>query len=96
MVKPRATIHRGGFKPGLLQYLDVDSIDIASWCPDAAAQLPPEQVHFILKVKDLDYPFVIRFKSPDTLGFLIEELARYRRDVWPAAEPLDLELNELR
>jgi hypothetical protein len=43
-----------------------------------------------------EYQFVMRFKSPDTLGFLIEELAKYRRTVWPDAEPLDLALNELR
>lgn len=37
-----------------------------------------------------DVPLVIRFKSPDTLGFVIEELAYYRREVWPDAEKIDL------
>ncbi len=92
MVRPRAKIRRFGFKKGLApsQVLEVDSTGIAAWCPDELAQEPPEQVHFILKVKGLDYPFVVRFRSPDTLGFLIEELSDYRRQVWPDAEPLEV------
>lgn len=97
MVKPRATVKRGGFRPGLEQLVEVDEINIAAWCPDEKAQDPPEQVHFIFTIQDLpEWPVVVRFKSPDTLGFLIEELARYRRLVWPDAEPLSLDLNELR
>jgi hypothetical protein len=69
-------------------------IKIAAWCPDTHAQLPPEQVHLIFTIfpDDGDVPpLLLRFKSPDTLGFLIEELTRYRRHVWPDAEPLTLE-----
>lgn len=68
----------------------MEEITIAAWCPDDKAQTPPTQVHLIFNVKELPVPQVIRFKSPDTLGFLLEELARYRADVWPVAEPLDL------
>lgn len=99
MVKPRGKINRGGFSPGLTQFaeVDLDELHIAAWCPDEQAQKPPEQVHVTLKLRGLeDLPFLLRFKSPDTLGFLIEELVRYRREVWPDAEPLDIELNELR
>jgi hypothetical protein len=99
MVKPRGTVRQGGFSPGLTQFaeVDLDELHIAAWCHDEQAKEPPEQVHVILKLRGLeDLPFLLRFKSPDTLGFLIEELVRYRREVWPEAEPLDLELNELR
>jgi hypothetical protein len=92
MIKPRGEIRRSRSpKPGLAQYLDVEGIEIAAWSPDPQAIEPCEQVHFILRVIGLDFPFVVRFKSPDTLGFLIQELADYRRAVWPDAEPLDLE-----
>lgn len=92
MVKPRGKVtRRNKPAPGLVHFLDIDVLEIATWCPDTKAQLPAEQVHLILHIQDLeDIPFVIRFKSPDTLGFLIEELAAYRRQVWPAAEPLDV------
>jgi hypothetical protein len=90
MVKPKGEVKRHGYKPGLLQVLEVASTEIAAWCPDEQAQQPAEQVHFILRVKGLDYPFLVRFLGPDTLGFLIEELARYRREVWPDAEPLEV------
>jgi hypothetical protein len=46
-------------------------------------------VHLILNIKDFPYPCMLRFKSPDTLGSIIEELTRYRREVWPDAAPLD-------
>lgn len=68
------------------------AITIAAWCPDEAAQEPPEQVHLIHIIPGIeDYPIIMRFKSPDTLGVLIEELARYRREVWPKAEALEIE-----
>lgn len=87
MVKPKAKVTYGGFGSGLVQFLEIEEIQIVSWCPDDKAQLPPEQVHLIQKIKGIDdIPLVMRFKSPDTLGFLIEELARYRREVWPEAE----------
>ena len=71
--------------------IKLDEMRIASWCLDELAQLPPEQVHFLLKMEGLeDYTFLMRFKGPDTLGFLIEELARYRREVWTEAEPVNI------
>lgn len=98
MVKPRGKVTRSNKpKPGIVHFLDVESLEVAAWCPDTEAQQPPEQVHMILRLQDLeDVPFLIRFKSPDTLGFIIQELVTYRRQVWPDAEPLDIHLNELR
>jgi hypothetical protein len=60
-------------------------IEIAAWSADTEATLPPEQVHFIIHFP-ADYelpPMVMRFKSPDTIGFLIEEMIKFRRYVWP-------------
>jgi hypothetical protein len=91
MVKPKGKVfHSSSPKPGLLQVLEVESLETAVWCPDDQAQQPPEQVHLILKVKGLDYPFIVRFLGPDTLGFFLEEMSRYRRQVWPDAEPLQV------
>jgi len=84
-------------QPDLVDFLELDSINIAAWCPDPDAQQPPEQVHLILRIQALaEFSFLVRFKSPATLAFLIEELIRYRREVWPDAPPLDVDLNELR
>lgn len=91
MVKPRAKIVRIGYSPGGFEIRQAESIEVAAWCHDQRATLPPEQVHLILKVEGGRFPVVMRFKSPDTLGFLIEELASYRRYVWPNSEPLDLD-----
>jgi hypothetical protein len=89
-IKPRGTVNRSTTPKQAYVQLAEPEIEIAAWCPDDEARLPPEQVHFILHIPGLDIPIVTRFKSPDTLGFLIEELARYRRHVWPEAEPPDL------
>lgn len=94
MAKARGKTNRHrGFSPGLLHFLESDGFTIASWCRDDKARLPPEQVHLIqhLKLDDIQFDVLMRFKSPDTLGFMIEELARYRREVWPASEPLILD-----
>lgn len=49
-------------------------------------------MHLILHIPELEeLPIVVRFYSPDSLGFLIEELTRYRREVWPDCEKIDSE-----
>ncbi len=72
-----------GFRPGEVVYLEIGSLEVASWCPDDKAQVPPTQVHLLIRLKGIDIPQVMRFKGPDTLGILIEQLTRYRREVWP-------------
>jgi hypothetical protein len=92
MVRPRGKVIYQGKTPGMKYAHQIDSVEIAAWCPDEKAMQPPEQVHMVFKITGLeDMPIVLRYKSPDTLGFLIEELERYRRYVWPNAESLDLE-----
>lgn len=91
-MKPRGKFERYGKKPvDSFRYWDIDpekGIDIGAWCPDKEAKEPPEQVHLSLFIKNA-YPIIVRFKSPDTLGFLIEELSRYRNHVWPDCEPVE-------
>lgn len=87
---PKATFTRYGFSP-IKQFIPVslEEIQIAAWCPDERAKEPAEQVHLSFRVKGVTMPFAIRFLGPDTLAFLIEELARYRRHVWPEAEAVN-------
>jgi hypothetical protein len=88
-IKPRGVLERHSIpKPGFIA-LSEPQVQIAAWCPDDEAKLPPEQVHFIFNVQELTLPLVLRFKSPDTLGFFIEELTKYRRTVWPDAEKVE-------
>ena len=67
-------------------------IELQAWCPDEHAQEPPEQVHFYINYPaPIDAPpILIRFKGPTTLGFWIEELARFRRFVWPDSQVVNL------
>jgi len=90
MVEPKGKVTRSTTPhAATLSPLGEPEITIAAWCPDSEAKLPPEQVHLVNIIPGLeDYPIIMRFKSPDTLGFLIEELTKYRREVWPDAEPI--------
>lgn len=88
MVKPRGKVYRYTTpKKGLGTSIE-PQLEIAVWCPDPEAKMPPEQVHFIIHMPTSTglAPLVLRFKSPDTLGFFIEELTKYRREVWPNCE----------
>lgn len=91
-IKPRGKYRRSQKpSPGLTRYVEigVPDITIAAWTPRPDGQPPLEQVHLIIELSELkEWPFLVRFKSPDTLGFLIEELARYRRQVWPDSAPI--------
>ena len=79
--KPRPKMPDGGIR--------IESYTIASWCPDDDAQEPPEQVHFMINLKNNPFPMVMRFKSPKTIGTLIEGLIAYRKQVWPDADAID-------
>lgn len=90
MVKSRGKVRRS-CKPKSVypMSLELEEWEITGWSPDPEAKLPMEQLHIILHVEGLEeYAFVLRFKSPDSLGFLIEELADYRTQIWPDAEPV--------
>jgi hypothetical protein len=93
MVKPRGKVTRSKKpSPGFIRIGEPESITIAAWSPRDDGQ-NPTQVHFIFHISDLlgEVLLVMRFKSPDNLGFFIEELARYRREVWPEAEEVKLD-----
>ncbi len=90
MPKPRGTFERSDVpKKGYPFRAEVpEEIELAIWCPDEEAKAPPEQVHMNLHVPGFNTPIVMRWKSPDTLGFIIEEMISYRREVWPDSEPI--------
>jgi hypothetical protein len=70
-------------------HFSASTVEIAAWSPRQDG-LDPTQVHFIMHLTGLDAPLVTRYKSADSLGYVIEELERYRRQVWPVAEPIPL------
>lgn len=90
-IQPRGEVVRSNTPRAAYQKIGEPQIEIVAWCPDADAKRPPEQVHFYIhwpaELADLP-PMAIRFKSPDTLGFFIEELTKYRRTVWPGCQPV--------
>lgn len=90
MIKPRGNVTRSTTPIEAYTRIGEPTVEIVAWCPDRKAQKPPEQVHFIMHLPGLDLPLIMRFKSPDSLGFFIEELARFRQVVWPEAEPVSL------
>lgn len=91
-IKPRGSVTRTTTPKKAYEKIGEPQIKIAAWCRDDKAKLPPEQVHFIIHwpVGIKWPPMVVRFKSPDTLGFIIEELYRYRKHVWPEAKEINL------
>lgn len=92
MVKSRGTVTRSKIPQNVagMAFVKLKQFRVAVWTPRPDGQPPYEQVHLLLEIQGLRVPAVLRFKSPDTLGFIVEELARYRREVWPDAEPVNL------
>ncbi|MCK6625581.1 MAG: hypothetical protein L6R45_10445 [Anaerolineae bacterium] len=72
-IKPRADIERTGYRPALGPYYRV-----THW----QAERKKDKVHLLMDLAGVPDTYMLRFHSPDTLGFLLEELARYRRYVW--------------
>ena len=72
------------------EFHEIDHVRLAEFMP--ALPNAQTEVHMLIYLKsDPDRPIVMRFKSPDTLGDWISELARYRKRVFPDAEPIPLE-----
>lgn len=88
-IQPRGQVQRSNIPKEAYAKIGEPQFEIAVWCPDKEAKKPPEQIHFIVhwpaQLASLP-PLVIRFKSPDSIGFFIEELIRFRRIVWPDSQ----------
>jgi hypothetical protein len=95
-IEPRGKVTRNYEPKKAYVKIGEPQIEIAAWCRDDNAKRPPEQGHFIIHwpgvIEDVP-PMVLRFKNPDTLGFFIEELTRYRRTVWPDCERVKGEID---
>jgi len=90
MTKARGKVTRSTTPSQAYARFGEPEVEIAVWTPRPNGEPPYEQIHFIMKIPGLeDIPLIIRFKSPDTLGFFIEELTRYRKIVWPEAEAVN-------
>ena len=54
--------------------IPLDMLSIVEWHPDLNAELPPEQVHLVLRLggesEDDKLDLLLRFQSPDTMGFI--------------------------
>lgn len=96
-IEPRAEVERHTTVTQVSVHdIPLEKISIREWHPDVEAKLPAEHVHFIIVLDD-ETELAVRFKSPDTLVFLIEELIAYRKKVWQDAEPInpDAELEDI-
>jgi len=86
----RSTDH--GWKPGGYAIVEIDELTVGAWSPDSKPGGPVTQVHVEIKLKKplANLPMmVMRYTSPRTLKVIIEQLIRYRTEVWPDAEPIN-------
>lgn len=63
--------------------IEIDRYEVREWHPLPDGKGKPTQVHFLLYLKGLEPPLVIRLKSKDAADTLIESLTRHRLAVWP-------------
>lgn len=63
------------------KFVDVESLDVASWCPTPDASGPATQVHVIVRVPGAE--LVMRLKSARAVQELIDALAEHRNYTWP-------------
>ena len=71
--------------------LAIEYYRVASWSPAPASQqnAPLEAVVLEIKMRGLNLPLAVRFKSPAAVDELIDALLRHRADVWPGEERPD-------
>ena len=70
---------------------EIQEFRIAEFIPkDAEAS---NELHLLMRIAALNSPIIARFKGPETLGFLIEELIAYKQKIWPDS-PMPFPLSE--
>jgi hypothetical protein len=67
-----------GFK-----FCDIEEISINEYHPLPNGEGKPTQVHMLIQVKGIKTPFIMRFKSPETLGKVVAALQEHSGNVWP-------------
>jgi hypothetical protein len=65
----------------------IEDLNVAEWCPTPDGTGRPEQVHVVIRVTGFPHPFVMRFKSPHSIGRFINNLRKHRDSVWPLEGP---------
>lgn len=66
-----------------MEFLEIEQYHVGSWSPLPDGQGPATQVHFMLRLRGIDTPLVMRLKSARAADELIAALERHRFDVWP-------------
>jgi hypothetical protein len=60
---------------------------VGAWCPDQAGAMPPQAVGLSLTIElEAGQPHVtatMRMRTPAAVDKLIEQLKRYKSEVWP-------------
>ncbi len=87
MPKPEVIHH--SYQPGPFVAYEIESLNIAQWSPEPLPGGQVTQVHLEIHVRGLPIPLVLRFKDPDTLTAIIQQLIQHRNEVWPPQEPTE-------
>ncbi len=83
---PETTRHGPKNMAGM-EFYDIDSFDVASFCPDSNdASTPATQVHVTVKLKRIPTPLVMRYHGPDSLDAHIEAMIEHRTYVFGRRE----------
>lgn len=80
-----STVEESGYSKAPSRVYEINSLEVAQWSPSVEPG-PATEVHLLIEMEGLPFPLVMRFKSPDTLKLMIEQMIQHRREVWPLAE----------
>jgi hypothetical protein len=74
------------------EVLEVENYEVASWSPGAVNEgIPPTQVHFLLNLRGMAYPLVMRLKTWNAVTKLMDALKAHRDYVWKPTTPQGLD-----
>ena len=89
MPKTTRTDHRGKSSASVvgMEFFDIESLDVFSFCPDSNdATTPATQVHISHRVRQFQFPLIMRCHGPGTLDTYIEALIEHRTYVFGRRE----------
>jgi len=66
-----------------MKFYEIKAISVNEWHPLPNGSGKPEQVHLMIEIEDIPYPFVLRFKSRRPIDELIVALITHANNVYP-------------
>lgn len=83
LYRPKRPLPESSSTPREIVAARIESYEVGSWCPTPDGSGPAEAVAINFNIQGLEFPLILRMKTPAAVDEMIDALRRHKMDVWP-------------